>query len=53
MTDLQWLPFAEGKAGRYLEALGGEISVASACHNTEHLLGHALVPVPQMGNKKL
>lgn len=53
MTDLQRLPFAEGKAGSYLEALGEEISVASACHSTECLLEHALVPMPQMGNKKL
>lgn len=47
MTDLWQLPFTEGKAGRYLQAPGGEISVASACHNSEHLLEHALVSVPK------
>jgi len=52
MTDLQQLPFAEGKAGRYLEALGEDISVASACHNTERLLEQGLVPLPQMGEQK-
>lgn len=40
-------------AGWYLEVLEGEVFVASACHNAEHLLEHALVPVLRMGNKTL